>query len=544
MKSLTAVYQRIVKKIKKTEQQLEVHSHNLEAAKASVEAASNAVSLCLMNTPGREPEEIPLNSAATLPTALLSSPVVTIYPHHLLWEAIDIEIPAGGMVTLPLPVPLLPRTSPKDSELLILPKELTVSWAIRSSSASYAQVAISAPAKSTPHSPHFNRLRSELISFDEVSRRGIQFGYVRSHEDVLSRIGESVVCGEHLIQTKDGNRMMQISNRAVWATITISYQVRIDNSASESLIPLDAPVTNSTDVTNDTQATLDRNSKLREEHLAQLKALQDDLAAKQDTLDSLQQKQVSLESRLHSMSGPLLLLRETFKTGIFLREKFCGQWQHWLAVREVFRHNQDSLTLDQQGYNRSSLALENSATTSAPYNEQPSQSVWLQDLELIQKMVEGHHELRPLPLNQIFHHLPSSSSSPNSPPTSPHNVSLTAATSIPVSSPREEESVQEVTHSPFLPRSALPDRILLSSSNLKIRPSSDFRCPIKIPQQLSSGILYTLSWDFTLLSLSGSGPATGDSVPVDGSNSSTIDIGFCVLGKSADGSFPMLTPYK
>jgi hypothetical protein len=574
-KSLTAVYQRILKKIKKTEEQLEDQSRNVETAKVSVEDASNAVSICLASGPGHGGGRQPEGTVDTLPEpspAPLPAPVVVIHPHHLQWEAIDIEIPAGGKVTLPLPVPLLPRTSSaNDSESqLILSKELSVSWAIRSSSSSYAQVAISAPTKSTPNSPpHFDRLRSELISSDEVSRRGIQFGYVRSHEDVLSRIGESVVCGEHIIQTKDGNRVMEISNRAVWATITISYQVQIDNSATEVPNSPTPPSTNSAEAAKETQATLDREAKLREEHMVHLKALQDDLSAKQEVLRSLQQKQASLESRLHSMSGPLLLLRETFKTGIFLREKFCAQWQHWLAVLEVFHQNQDSFALvplrSEGDHSRTSLSLaEPDASLSAAYDEQPPQSVWLQDLELLQKMIESHHELRPLPFTQIFPHLSPSSPSPCSAPTSPHTMATAGITtpsprsfseipSTAVASPRVEELAEEVTSPSPPPRESLPDRILLSSSNLKIRPSSDFRCPIKIPRQPSSlsspDVLYTLSWDFTLLSLSGTGPAAGDSsssapTASEGSNSSSIDIGFCVLGKSADGSFPMLTPYK
>jgi hypothetical protein len=112
---------------------------------------------------------------------------------------------------------------------------------------------------------------------------------------------------------------------------------------------------------------------------------------------------------------------------------------------------------------------------------------------------------------------------------------------------------QEIPHSPPLslpqplPRDTLPDRILLSSSNLKIRPSSDFRCPIKIPRHISPDVLFTLSWDFTLLSLSGppsSSAAAATAASSDGSSSSAIDIGFCVLGKSTDGSFPLLTPYR
>jgi hypothetical protein len=599
-KSLALVYQRILRKLKKTEQHLEESLRATESARNSVEVASAAVSLCIT-------EKFPSQSAAiveaaeSVEEAMPALPVVTVHPHHLKWEAVDIRIPAGGMITIPIPVPILPQTSPSDSQvgvlpsplsrhsspspsrspsspsqLLILSKELSVSWAIRSPSVSYAQIAISAPAlKGTPFpsrgAPRCLPLKSHSLSTEELSRRGLQFGYVKSSaEDLLHRLGEEVVVGDHLIQTGDGNRLLEISNRAVWASITLSYQVQIQNHVTEALPPLPPllldTLTHERQAKRDSQRESERmreterekEAQSREAYLARLAVLQRDLAVKQESLSSLQQRQETLQNRLQSLTGPLLLLRETFKTGVYLREKLCAQWLHWKTLQEVFEQHQGS---EEEGRPRlqDSVATDSSSPV-PPSFEQQSESLWLQDLALIQQVVESHHELQPLPLAQIFP--PPGTSSPF---TLPRSVSWLSSTGEdpPLNrptSPRVEEVTAEeeggalsspnpplrsTSVSPPLspPLPLLPERILLSSSNLKIRPSCDFRCPLKIPRHPSRPLLTcTLSWDFTLLTLTGQDSSS--SASEKGSGGSSIDIGFCVLGKTSGGFFPLLTPYR
>lgn len=491
-RNLAVVYQRILKKMKKAEAQLLEHVASMESAKSRVEASLTEISGHIDQKLSRDSVE-----SSGMTTAALALPVVTIHPHHLKWEAIDIKIPAGGVVTLPIPTPILPVTAPSDSQLLILSKQLSVSWAVRSSSSSYIQVSISSPSKDS-QSLRFDRLRSEPISPAEVSQRGIQFGYVRSHEDVLSRLGETIVYGQHIIQTSDGNRLLEISNRAVWATITLSYQIEIDNYIAEPMPP--RPIMTPKPTRDDP------------EHLSKLHQLQSVLAQEQERVDSLQHKIDTLQNRLRSMSGPLLLLRETFKAGLFLREKFCSQWEHFHAVESVYRQHLD---------NHFHLNEPQESIIPTTFDQQ---SVWLQDIDLIKRAIEEHDDSQPLLLTHLF---------PPSSPTSAIHVPETEVCSPPESAtPTSPRSPQ-----PFAPKDfSAPERILLSSSNLKIRPSSDFRCPIKIPRTTVSSTLYTLSWDFTLLSLS------GEELPSQSPDN--IDIGFCVLGKSADGSFPLLTPYK
>lgn len=493
-RNLTVVYRRILNKMKKTESQLSELILLMETAKAHVETTTKEISCHIT---GKSTNDDPVLSSPPLP-------VVTIHPHHLKWEAIDIKIPAGGVITLPIPTPILPSTSPSDAQLLILSKHLSVTWSIRSSSTSYIQVSLSAPSKGSLTSK-FDRLRSEPISNDEVIRRCIQFGYVRTHEDILSRIGETVVCGQQIINTSDGNRVLEISNRAVWATITLSYQIEIDNYITEHLPPTQEVVS----------IPEIEDKQVDQEHLSHLHQLQGQLASEHDRVNALQQKIDTLNHRLQSMSGPLLLLRETFKTGLFLREKICSQWDNYHSVQDIYKQHLEQ-TLDE---NESKELV---ATTS--FDQQ--QSVWLQDLELIKGILESHEDTEPIVLNHIF------------PPQSPASLKV----SVSESSDRIQDESMLATISPNAQQlsqisevSPFPERILLSSSNLKIRPSSDFRCPIKIPQTAPHTI-YTLSWDFTLLSLS------GDDVPSQTPNS--IDIGFCVLGRSRDGSFPLLTSYQ
>jgi hypothetical protein len=253
---------------------------------------------------------------------------------------------------------------------------------------------------------------------------------------------------------------------------------------------------------------------------------------------------------LQSMTGPLLLLRETFKTGVYLREKLCAQWHHWKTVQGVFHEHQE----EAQRHHR----LQDTTTTDSASFEQQSESLWLQDLGLLHQAVESHHELQPIMLSEIL---------PPGCPRSPHSPSAvmlppalsrlsTADDSIRPTSPRVQDVTEDLMVDPTLaglvpspslsptsmpPPGPLPERILLSSSNLKIRPSCDFRCPIKIPRHRSRTELpYTLSWDFTLLSLTGQDTLS----PSSASSGSSIDIGFCVLGKTSDGFFPLLTPYQ
>lgn len=79
-------------------------------------------------------------------------------------------------------------------------------------------------------------------------------------------------------------------------------------------------------------------------------------------------------------------------------------------------------------------------------------------------------------------------------------------------------------------------RTVYSSEQLRIPSSRDFRCPISTPlmdEEDEEGF-YLISWDFALLPLEGS----------TSSGAADQDIGFCVLGKSSDGSLPQIVPYR
>jgi hypothetical protein len=113
-KNLALVYQRILRKIKKTEQHLDESLRAIESARDSVEIASAAVSLCISEKLASAGPDEPI--LAEVPAL----PVVTIHPHHLKWEAVDISIPPGGLITLPIPVPILPQSSPSSSQVSLL----------------------------------------------------------------------------------------------------------------------------------------------------------------------------------------------------------------------------------------------------------------------------------------------------------------------------------------------------------------------------------------------------------------------------------------
>ena len=233
---------------------------------------------------------------------------------------------------------------------------------------------------------------------------GIQFGYVRSHEDILTRIGESIISGTHIIQTKDGNRLLEISNNAVWASITISYQIKIDNFLSDSDMESASNVENilkENQKKKEEEEVKEREKEMKKkkeeedkEYQKKLTILTENLNEKQNTLTLLLQKEDSLKQRLRSVTGPLLLLRETFKTGIYLRDKLCTELDHWNHLYQALKENEEVI-----------FNLQYNCSENNSLHEHSPQSLWLQDLEYIQKLyVENsqNEDIHPLKLTHIL----------------------------------------------------------------------------------------------------------------------------------------------
>lgn len=345
---------------------------------------------------------------------------------------------------------------------------------------------------------------------------------MRSHEDILNRIGENAIKGDLIIQTKDGNRMIEISNNAVWASITLSYQIKIDNFLS------DADIESTTKTENLLKQSLqqkedeiakEREKELKEkqieeekEYQIKLKTLTENLKEKENNYNILLQKEESLKTRLRSVTGPLLLLRETFKTGIYLRDKLCAELDHWNHLRQILKENQEIIfNIHSNSFPENNSLSENHSI----------QSMWLQDLEYIQKLyLENleNPEIHPLKLTHILDLNPPKLMKQNlsSEKFMTHSESITSINEkdennnkiqeiekevIEIENIKEKEVIEveieekvevnqenisnELQPNPLvqLPKETkLHERIVVSSSNLKITPSSDFRCPIKIPQ--------------------------------------------------------------
>ena len=114
-KNLGVVYHRVLKKIKKIEHQLADVTKNIELEKEATQIVSNTL-FSVSNQ--QNPDQVypkdwnEMNHFTQLPK-------ITIHPHNLNWEAIDISIPAGGKVSLPIPVPILPSSAHDTSEVCI-----------------------------------------------------------------------------------------------------------------------------------------------------------------------------------------------------------------------------------------------------------------------------------------------------------------------------------------------------------------------------------------------------------------------------------------
>lgn len=91
--------------------------------------------------------------------------------------------------------------------------------------------------------------------------------------------------------------------------------------------------------------------------------------------------------------------------------------------------------------------------------------------------------------------------------------------------------------------SSIADSISLVCHELRISPSQDFRCPLLTPRHTHVPGVYLISWDFKLLAHNKltSSPQEAYSGADD---MSSQDIGFCIMAKQADGSFPQLKPYE
>lgn len=114
-KNLSIVYHRILKKIKKLEHQLEDITKNIEGENKEIQVALDNLTSFTNNQTHFE-ESTSLNNPINIPI-FEHIPKIIIHPHHLKWEAIDISIPAGGKVSLPIPVPILPASAQNTSEV-------------------------------------------------------------------------------------------------------------------------------------------------------------------------------------------------------------------------------------------------------------------------------------------------------------------------------------------------------------------------------------------------------------------------------------------
>ena len=359
-------------------------------------------------------------------------------------------------------------------------EKVCLSWVMRSSKSALSSLRLSlSPMAGTSSS-------SDFVSIEQIHVITWQAfeAMVTSSEDITIQLREFyhrhsaadstgyVSYGHHIMASSAGDQLLSIHNAAMWSSAVLCYSIQLQNYCSDSVAHVE-------EGEKEVAVPVEVSGRSAEEEERQHHA----------------EERLKIETGIVALDGQLEFLRNCLQQGATLRERLLHQWMSWKEMQATEGQVNERLKLEQERLLHLTLRSEDGCADPQRQRRRFSaSSKWKRDVSIVRRqaleldVVDVLQSSRSLSRTLLLPHGNGVAASSGDVVTEGNDSSLDSiadrgqsAAAIAV-----DKATRAVSPNPCVSRRRvdMPERVVLSSARLKVMPSKDFRCPLRIENRV------------------------------------------------------------